>query len=51
MAPTVYGRQDLSNLDSVHSKYEEDGSNSEDIDDVGDEIDTTKIDRDVDLRV
>ena len=51
MAPTVYGRQDLSDLDSVHSEYEEDGSDSEDVDDVGDETDATKMDGDVDPRV
>ena len=35
----------------MHSEYEEDGSDSEDVDDVGDEMDATKVDRDIDSRV
>ena len=51
MAPTVYGRQNLSDLDSVHSEYEEDGSDSEEGDDVGYETDATEVHGGVDPRV
>ncbi|KAL9633054.1 MAG: hypothetical protein Q9204_003553 [Flavoplaca sp. TL-2023a] len=51
MAPAVYGRQSLSDPDSVHSKYEEDGSDREEEDDVGYDTDATEIDRGVDPRV
>ena len=51
MAPTVYGQQDLSNRDSVHSEYEEDGSDSGEEDDVGYETDTTEVNGIVNPRV
>ena len=51
MAPIVYGRQSLSDPDSVHSEYEEDGSDSEGDDDVGYETDAAEVDGGVDPRV
>lgn len=51
MALTAYGQQDLSGLDSVRSPYQEDGSDSDEEDDVDYETDATEVDGDVDPRV
>ena len=47
----AYGWQSLSDPDSVHSEYEEEGSNGEEEADFDDQIDANEVDKGIDPRV
>ena len=51
IAPVAYGWQSLSDPDSVHSEYEEEGSNGEEEADFDDQTDANEVDKGIDPRV